>query len=72
MSMHLKLMWSAALLLAALVFSVQNAGVVDVQFLAWKFSMSLALVVFATLAAGLVAGWAVAGALRLKGKVNKD
>ena len=72
MSMHLKLMWSAALLLAALVFSVQDAGVADVQCLAWKSSMSPALVVFATLAAGLAAGWAVASALRLKGKVNKD
>ena len=72
MPMNLKLILSAALLLAALVFGVQNAGVVDVQSLAWKSSMSPALVVFATLAAGLVAGWAVAGALRLKGKVNKD
>ena len=34
------------MLLAALVFSVQNAGAVDVKFLAWKFSTSLALVIF--------------------------
>ena len=54
--MNFKLMLGATLLLAALVFSVQNAGVVDVQFLAWKFSISLALVLFAALAAGLIGG----------------
>ena len=54
--MNFKLMLGATLLLAALVFSVQNAGVVELKFLAWKFSTSLALVLFAALAAGLIGG----------------
>ena len=69
--MKLKIILGAALLLAALAFSVQNAGVVDVQFLAWKFSISLALVLFGALAAGLIGGWAVSSALRLKRQVPK-
>lgn len=40
--MNIKLILGGVLLLAALVFSVQNAGVVDVKFLGWKFSTSLA------------------------------
>jgi uncharacterized integral membrane protein len=40
--MRFKLILGAVLLLAALFFSVQNADVVDVRFLAWKFSTSLA------------------------------
>lgn len=64
--MNLKLILGAAVLVAALVFSLQNAGAVDVRFLAWKFSTSLALVIFAALAAGLIGGWAITSALRRK------
>ena len=69
--MNLKLVLGAVLLLAALVFSVQNAGAVDVKFLAWKFSTSLALVIFGALAAGLIGGWAITSALRRKSKIAK-
>ena len=54
------------LLVTAVVFSLQSATVVDVRFLTWKFTASLALVFFVTLATGLTSGWAVNGALRLK------
>ncbi len=70
--MNFKLILGAAVLLAALVFSVQNAGVVDVQILVWKFSLSLSLVIFATLAAGLIGGWAVTSALRCMRQSSKD
>lgn len=69
--MKLKLYLGGALLLATLVFSVQNSAVVDVKFLAWKFSTSLALVIFATLAAGLIGGWAIFSALRLANGAGK-
>jgi uncharacterized integral membrane protein len=69
--MNLKLVLGAVLLLVALVFSVQNAGVVDVKFLVWNFSTSLALILFAALAAGLIGGWAVSSVLRLKRKDPK-
>jgi uncharacterized integral membrane protein len=70
--MNLKLVLGAVLLLVALVFSVQNAGAVDVRFLAWKFSTSLALVIFGALAAGLIGGWAITSALRRKSKIRKS
>ena len=70
--MNFKLMLGATLLLAALVFSVQNAGVVELKFLAWKFSTSLALVLFAALAAGLIGGWAITSALRRNSKAPKS
>ena len=70
--MNLKLVLGAVLLLAALVFSVQNAGAVDVKFLAWMFSTSLALVIFGALAAGLIGGWAITSALRHPSKIPKS
>jgi uncharacterized integral membrane protein len=68
--MNIKLLLGGVLLLAALVFTMQNSGVLDVKFLGWKFSTSLALVIFASLASGLIAGWAVSSALRLKSKAS--
>lgn len=69
--MKITLYLGLTLLLVTLVFSLQNAAVVDVKFLAWKFTISLALVMFATLGAGLIGGWAVSSALRLKSGGNK-
>jgi len=63
--MNPKLILGVVVLLAALVFSFQNATDVDVKFLVWTFSTSLALVVFATLGAGLIAGWAISSVRRL-------
>ena len=62
--MNLKLIMGALLLLVALVFSVQNASVVEVKFLIWNFSPSLALILFGTLIVGLLGGWAITGALQ--------
>lgn len=70
--MNFKLILGAVLLLAALVFSVQNAGAVDVKFLVWKFSTSLALVIFGALAAGLIGGWAITSALQRKSKTPRS
>ncbi len=64
--MKIKLYLGLTLLLVTLVFSLQNSAVVDVKFHAWKFATSLALVMFATLGAGLIGGWAVSSARLLK------
>ena len=69
-SMNLKLLFGAALLLATLIFTLQNAAAVNVKFLAWTFSTSLALVIFVTLASGFIGGWAITSALRLKSKMR--
>jgi uncharacterized integral membrane protein len=57
--MRIKPTFSFVLLLAALIFSNQNAATVDVKFLTWKCTTSLALASFTTLTAGLIGGWAV-------------
>lgn len=62
--MNFKLILGAVLLLAVLVFSVQNADAVDVKLLAWTSPTSLALVIFVSLTAGLIGGWALTSALR--------
>ena len=51
--MKVKLALGLLVLVVAVVFSLQNAAVVDVNFLAWKFTTPLALIFFTTLAAGL-------------------
>jgi len=40
-----------------LIFVMQNTQVVEVQFLAWKISMSRALMLLGTLFIGLISGW---------------
>ena len=70
--MNLKLVLGAVLLLVALVIRVPNAGALDLKFLAWKFSTSLALVIFGAMAAGLIGGWSIASALRRPSKSPKS
>jgi uncharacterized integral membrane protein len=48
------------LMAVVLLFVVQNMQVVEFQFLVWNFAMSRALMLFATLAVGIAAGWLLA------------
>jgi putative membrane protein len=58
------------LILVALVivFVIQNTQVVEFQFLAWKVSMSRALLLLGTFGMGVVVGWL---SRRLRPKVRK-
>ena len=49
----------ACLIALVLIVVVQNTQVVEFRFLLWSISMSRALMLFATLAIGFVAGWLV-------------
>jgi uncharacterized integral membrane protein len=60
-----KLIIGGALLLLVIIFAVQNAAVVTIQFLPWKFSASLALVIFLTGAAGTIIGWVLGTAFKI-------
>jgi len=44
------------LIIAVVIFSVQNAAPVAVSFLRWRFDASLALVIFFSASAGLLLG----------------
>jgi len=59
--MNFKAYIGLALLLVAVIFIVQNAAVVEIQFLFWKISMSRSLMIFFVLAIGVVIGWITAG-----------
>jgi putative membrane protein len=58
--MNIRAYFGLLLLLLVVVFIVQNATVVDIQFLFWKMSMSRSLMTFFVLAAGIIIGWITA------------
>ncbi|WP_126455063.1 LapA family protein [Sulfuriflexus mobilis] len=59
--MNIKAYIGLVLLLLVVVFTVQNASVIDIQLLFWKISMSRSLMIFFVLAIGIIIGWITAG-----------
>ena len=53
------------------VFSVQNALPVSITFFFWKFEASLAIILFLTLIAGMIAGALIVALLKMKSSQNK-
>jgi uncharacterized integral membrane protein len=53
------------------IFSVQNAMPVAITFLFWKFEASLAIVIFLSVLAGIIAGAIILSFLRIKPSVKK-
>ena len=45
------------LIIIVLIFVFQNTQIVEVEFLFWKISIPRALILFSTLAIGLICGW---------------
>ena len=64
--MNIKAYVGLALLLLVVVFIVQNAISIDIQFLFWKLSMSRSLMIFFVLIIGIVIGWITAGHIQKK------
>jgi uncharacterized integral membrane protein len=48
------------LIAVVLIFVIQNTQVVEFRFLVWAFYVSRALMLFGTLAVGIIAGWLLA------------
>jgi len=62
----------AALVVAAVViFSIQNAALVSVTFLTWKFGASLAVIVFLAFVIGIVVAALFSLALRLRNAARR-
>lgn len=55
--MRIRFVLSLALLGAAVLFMLQNVGVVEIRFLLWSVSMSRSLLLFAVLLIGVLIGW---------------
>ena len=53
------------------IFSVQNAMPVAITFLLWKFEASLAIVIFLSVLAGIIAGAIIVSLLRIKPSLKK-
>lgn len=62
--MKVKLVISIILAALAFVFGYQNTEVAQIAFLAWSIEISLALLVFIALGAGLAIGWLLSSYLR--------
>jgi uncharacterized integral membrane protein len=54
------------------VFSVQNAAPVAITFLFWKFEASLAIVLFLTVIAGIIAGILIVMLFKMKPSQKKN
>ncbi|MEJ2471265.1 MAG: LapA family protein [Desulfuromonadales bacterium] len=69
--MKLKLVISLVLAFLAFVFITQNTETVQVTFLAWSWEMSLVILVFVMLGAGLIIGWLLNSYLRFSHQRKK-
>jgi len=52
----LKSIFSLLLIIAALIFAIQNFAIVEIQFLFWSFSLPRALMILALLGIGFIIG----------------
>ena len=58
--MHWKWLLVLVLLVFLVIFTVQNYEIVKIQFLFWSFETSRAIIIFLTLAIGVLIGWITA------------
>jgi len=59
------------LIAVVLIFVIQNTQIVEFQFLVWTFPISRALMLFGTLAVGVIAGFLLAFPKRRQQQKNK-
>lgn len=57
--MSWKLILVLIMLSLIVIFTAQNYDVVSIRFLIWSFEASRAIIIFLTLAIGVVIGWAL-------------
>lgn len=70
--MKIKLWISLVLAFLAFIFITQNTETVNVRFLAWSVEMSLVLLVFIMLGAGVIIGWLLNSYIRYTGNRKKQ
>jgi len=68
---HKKLIIGITLLLFLVIFAVQNASVVTINFLFWQLSISRALMIFFVLAIGVIIGLILGTYLHTHRKTKK-
>ena len=70
--MKIKLWISLVLAFLAFIFITQNTEAVNVRFLAWSAEMSLVLLVFIMLGAGVIIGWLLNSYIRYTGNRKRQ
>jgi uncharacterized integral membrane protein len=65
---NLKLVVSLVLLAMLVIFSIQNAEVLSINFLFWSLQVRRALLLFLVLAIGIVIGWVLRSLRRAEPK----
>lgn len=55
--MHARLILGLVLIGAAVLFILQNIGIIEIRFMVWSVSMSRSLLLFIVLFIGVVIGW---------------
>lgn len=55
--MRVRLILGLALIGAAVLFILQNIGIIEIRFLLWSVSMSRSLLLFVVLLIGVLIGW---------------
>ena len=63
---HIKLAVSIFLAAIIIVFTVQNVQAAEIRFLVWRMNLSLSLLIFGVLAAGITTGWMLASWMTLR------
>lgn len=63
---NVKLGVGLALATLVILFTVQNVKAVPVNLLFWSFPLSVSLLIFGSLATGMIAGWLAANWLHYK------
>jgi uncharacterized integral membrane protein len=56
-AMSVKLYTGLAMLILVVIFTIQNAEKVQINFLIWDFLISRALMIFLVLSIGILMGW---------------
>ena len=55
--MYRRLVAGLVMLILVVIFTLQNAEVINVRFLLWQFPLSRALLIFIVFAVGIILGW---------------
>jgi len=69
--MNIKLLLVLVLAGFAVLFIIQNASVVEIQFLIWSIRMSLSILMFLLLAIGILMGWSLHSYLKYRKNKTK-
>ena len=70
--MNAKLISGLVLICLIVIFSIQNAAIVEIKLFFWTISMSRVLLMFLLLAIGIVVGWLFNSYSNIKKKETDD